>query len=378
MKRLNKKQINELYAAGPVAVGKVINHLIDTINKQQILIEKQQKEINQLNARVKKLEEQVNKNSKNSSKPPSTDGFNKSKSLRKKSSKKNGGQKNHKGHTLYQINNPDEIVKHKVSTCDKCIRSLDDIQAHNHEKRQVFDIEINVKVIEHQAEQKICPRCGEIIKADFPEDVKNPVQYGTTVKSIASYLNLYQLIPLARICEFFKDIIGLSPSESSILNFNNELYDTLEPIEEIIKQVILDSSVVNFDETGTSVKGKKHWLHSASTKDLTFFAIHKKRGKEAMDDIDLLPNFQGVSVHDFWDSYNKFDNCAHAFCNAHLLRELTGIYENDEKQKWALNMILLLCEIKNTVDETKENTERKSLTPMQIKFFTDIYEQLAV
>jgi len=376
LKRLTKKEIYELYEAGPEAVGEAINYLIDIINNQQKIIDAQQKEIIQLKERVKKLEEQVNKNSKNSSKPPSTDGFKKPEKIIKKSLKKNGGQKGHQGHTLYQVDDPDEIVQHKVSTCNKCGHSLDNVESTAHGKRQVFEVEINIKVTEHQAEQKPCPLCGENNKAKFPEDVQSPVQYGSNYKALAVYLNQYQLLPVARTSEFFEDIIGLKPSEASIINFSNDLYEVLKPVEEKIKQGIIESPVVNFDETGTSVKGKTNWLHSASTDDLTFFAIHEKRGKKAMDDIDILPNFQGIAVHDFWRSYLKYDNCLHSLCNAHLLRELTGIYENDEKQKWAIDMILLLCEIKNTVDETKENTNRNSLTPLQIEFFTTIYQKI--
>jgi transposase/uncharacterized coiled-coil protein SlyX len=383
MKKLNKKQINELYDQGPEAVGNVVNNLIDKINhqqkiieKQQLLIEAQRKEINQLKARVKKLEEQVNKNSKNSSKPPSSDGYKKPKSHRKKTSKNNGGQKNHKGKTLKQVDNPDEVVKHEASVCEECGHSLNDIESSKHEKRQVFDIEINVVVTEHQAEEKTCPHCGNHNKANFPADVKGPVQYGSNFKSIASYLNLYQLLPLERTCEFFEDVFQLRPSEATIINSNNIIYDNLEILEEEIKQCIINEPVVNFDETGTSVKGKTKWLHSASTEDLTYFSIHQKRGKKGMDDINILPNFKGVAVHDFWNSYTKFEDCNHQFCNAHLLRELRGIYENDERQKWALELLLLLCEIKYTVDETKENTDRNSLTALQIEFFKDIYQQL--
>jgi len=369
MKKLNKKQVNDLYDEGPEAVGKVINDLIEIINNQQ-------KEIAQLKNRVKKLEEQVNKNSRNSSKPPSTDGYKKPKKHIKNRLKDTGDQKGHKGHTLEQVDKPDEIVKHNVHKCDDCGHSMDSIEPLNFEKRQVFELEINVNVIEHQAEQKICSHCGKKNRAKFPEDVKGPVQYGTDFKSIITYFNQYQLLPLERTCETIEDLTGLRPSESSIINFNNEAFENLKPVEQIIKEGILEAPVVNYDETGTSVKDKTHWLHSASTDDLTYFAIHPKRGQKAMDDIDILPNYSGIAIHDFWDSYSKFDNCAHGYCNAHLLRELTGVYENDEQQKWALDMIYLLCEIKDTVDETKENTDKNSLTKLQIDFFNDVYQKI--
>lgn len=376
MKRLTTNEINELYNKGPKAVGECINGLIDIINKQQKLIATQQKQIDQLERRVKKLEEQVNKNSKNSSKPPSSDGFNKPKSLRKKSSRPTGGQKGHKGETLKQINNPDHIITHKNNTCKKCGHSIENVEAIDCEKRQVFDVEINIVVTEHQAEKKICPHCQNKSKANFPDDVNAPVQYGSIYKALGVYLNQYQLLPYKRIGDFFEDIVGFRPSEATIINFNNEIYDNLETAENKIKEAIIKSPVVNFDETGINIKGKTNWLHSASTDNLTFYAPHKKRGKKAMDDIEILPNFEGVAVHDFWKSYLQYEDCQHSFCNAHLLRELTGIYENNSEQEWALDMINLLCEINKEVLKVREDEDKAELTSSQIKSFTELYNQI--
>jgi len=368
MKRLSKKEIQDLYNAGPEAVGEVINSLIDIINAQQL-------EIIELKKRVKKLEEQVNKNSRNSSKPPSSDGFNKTKSLRRKSSKPSGGQKGHKGSTLNQVPNPDRIVSHKVSTCDDCNNSLEDVQPTGYKKRQVFDLNIEVVVTEHQVEEKLCSHCGAKNKADFPADVQQPVQYGANFKAVGTYLNQFQLLPLERTCDFFEDIVGIRPSEATIINCNNKIYDTLETIEDRIKELLLNSPVVHYDETGLSVNGKNNWIHSASTAKLTHYEVHQKRGKSAMDDIEILPEYLGVAVHDCWPSYFKFDNCQHALCNAHLLRELIGVYENDERQKWALEMNTLLCEIKDAVNEAKNN-DRPSLSPLQIDFYKRGYNQI--
>jgi len=302
--------------------------------------------------------------------------LNKPKSLRKKSSKPNGGQKGHKGHTLCQVDNPDKIVTHNTTICKKCSHSLKDINPINHEKRQIFDIEVKLIITEHQAKEKICPHCGTHNKGIFPDDVKNPVQYGSEVYALASYLNCYQLLPYERICDLFEDIFGIRPSEATLINANTSIYNTLEVVEDKIKELIAKSPVVNLDETGVSVKGKTNWLHSASTDNLTYYAIHKKRGQKAMDNIGILPEYQGVAVHDFWKSYLNYENCQHSLCNAHLLRELTGIYENDKKQKWAQEMISLLCEIKDAVDNTKKTTERTSLKPLQISFFREAYQQV--
>lgn len=224
------------------------------------LIIKQQQEIIMLKERIKKLEEQINKNSKNSSKPPSTDGFNKPKSLRKKGLKTNGGQKGHKGYTLKQVFNPDKIVTHKITTCKVCGHSIEEVKP-NYEKRQVFDVKIKIVVTEHQVEKKVCPHCGSKNKGVFPDDVQNPVQYGSGFKALACYLNQYQLIPYDRICDFFEDIVGIRPGEATLINFNNSIYNKLEHTEERIKELLTESTVVNFDETGLNVKGKTNWVH---------------------------------------------------------------------------------------------------------------------
>jgi transposase len=136
------------------------------------------------------LESQVNKNSNNSSKPPSSDGFKKkTKSLRTKSGKKPGGQEGHEGSTLCLSNAPDEIEIHSVKQCIKCEASLQDVSPERYIVRQIIDIpEIKVKIVEHRAEVKICPQCKCKNTASFPEELINTVQYGERLKAVAVYL----------------------------------------------------------------------------------------------------------------------------------------------------------------------------------------------
>jgi hypothetical protein len=143
-------------------------------------------------------------------------------------------------------------------------------------------------------------------------------------------------------------------------------------VEKEIKRQVVDSPVVHFDETGMGVNGKREWLHVASTEILTCYAAHPKRGHEATEAMGILPDFQGMAVHDFWKPYFKYD-CRHALCNAHHLRELTGILEQD-KQEWPRNMIDLLLEIKKAVDERRATSDK--LDPVQIKGFEERYDQV--
>lgn len=237
-----------------------------------------------LTQRVARLEEQINKNSRNSSKPPSSDGLKKSgpkpKSLRKRSGKKPGGQKGHKGHTLEKAEEPDFIIPLSVTTCS-CSADLSGVEAVGHDCRQVFEVpEPKLEVYEYQSEIKICPDCGEIIKAEFPEGVNAPVQYGSRFRGIVVYLQNQQLIPADRLKQMMSDLYGAQISVATILNASKRLYNNLDHFEESLVSSLVNSNIVHVDESGIRVGEKLHWLHSASTELLTFYGIHKKRGKE--------------------------------------------------------------------------------------------------
>ena len=94
-----------------------------------------------------------------------------------------------------------------------------------------------------------------------------------------------------------------------------------------MREQIVASPVVHFDETGARVAGRGRWLHCASTKTLTFYALHDRRGTEGIDHAGVMPNYRGVSVHDGWPQYRAYPAATHALCNAHHLRELLAIIE---------------------------------------------------
>ncbi|MCG2741245.1 MAG: IS66 family transposase, partial [Syntrophaceae bacterium] len=206
-------------------------------------------------------------------------------------------------------------------------------------------------VTEHQAEVKTCA-CGCINHATFPPEAAAPVQYGPRVKSAAVYLRDYQLLPSDRLTEIMLDLFGCeSFSEGSLANFGADCSRRLEPVDTFIRDLAAKAEVAGFDETGMRAIGSLHWLHTVSTRWLTWYFAHKRRGCEAMNAADILPDFRGRAVHDFWDSYLKYD-CSHAFCNAHLLRELIFLWE-EQGQKWAKTMIDHLLTIKTAVDTAR-------------------------
>ncbi len=331
----------------------LLRKTVETLTNRAGFLEAENRE---LRDEVKDLRGKLAKNSKNSSKPPSSDGLKKPqpKSLRKPSGKKPGGQQGHAGTRLEMVEQPDHIVSHTVDECRQCGCSLESVDAVDHRRRQVVDIPpIELEVTEHRAEIKCCPGCGCRNEAAFPAEVKTSVQYGSRIKSLLVYLNQYQLLPYERTCQLAEDLFSHTISQGTLSNWNAECYRNLESTEEQIRQAILASEVVHFDETGMRQQGKLHWLHTAGTKHLTFYGLHTRRGKEAMDELGILENYTGCAVHDHWKSYFKY-SCDHSLCNAHHLRELTYLAEQ-EQQGWATSMIELLLEAKETCEATSEN-----------------------
>lgn len=360
------EQFLDIYNAGPEAVYKLLSAIMGTniSLSAQVAIHEE---------RIKELEERLNKNSRNSNKPPSSDEFIKPKSQRKKSGKKSGGQKGHKGHTLKMTDTPDDIVTHRVKTCQGCGRSLENEPARGVEKRQVYDIPLpEMMVTEHQAENIICPCCDLENKASFPKEIDQPVQYGNNLKSLLVYLNQYQMIPYKRAVELIEDIYGFKLSEATVFNSISAVFEALEPVERKIIDQIIGSPVVHLDETGMRIEAKRQWLHVISTEALTHYGCHPKRGNAATDEIGVLPQFTGKAVHDFWKPYYKYD-IEHFLCNAHHLRELTGIFDLTGQQ-WPLEMIDLLLEIKALVDGRRPIADQ--LSPEEIKSFEQRYSQI--
>lgn len=316
---------NEIFATLPPLVQAYIRYL--------------EERVHQLEARVLDLENRLAKNSSNSGKPPSSDGLKKkTKSLRVKTDKKPGGQPGHQGKTLLAVDTPDIVIVHTPKQCQNCYKGLSDVGVIAIEFRQVFDLpEPKVEVTEHRVESKRCSCCGHETKADFPEGVTAAVQYGRRVQALAVYFSNQHLIPVDRVSEIFKDIYGLSLSAGTCVNVDKRVFTRLAPFEERLKVYLIASKVLHVDETGMRCNKKLHWLHVTSSSQATFYGLHEKRGKEAIDAFNILPQFGGTAIHDHWKPYFSYEQVKHSLCNAHHLRELTYVYEQ-EQEIWALKM----------------------------------------
>lgn len=359
----SEENIRAVYRQGAEAVVKAFQELSEMIVT--------------LTTRVTELEDQLSKNSSNSGKPPSSDGYEKPapKSRRKRSGKKSGGQAGHKGHTLRAVAKPDAIEVYKVSCCSNCKKSLKRVKAIAVEKRQVFDLpEIRLQATEHQAEIKVCPDCQKQTKAAFPSEVSQPVQYGNRIKAQMSYLHEYQLLSLDRAQETLKDFYGQNIAEGTILSACKELALQVAPVQEAVKEHLTHkTAVAGFDESGARVVGKLNWFHVACTKMLTYYAVHAKRGKIAMNEIGILPRFKGRAIHDDLPSYFHY-LIQHGLCNAHHLRSLEFLLER-YPQSWVKKLIALLLEIKSAVEKALAKGKTR-LPAKRLADFSSRYDAL--
>jgi transposase len=318
--------------------------------------------LDQLERRVKDLEAQLAKNSQNSNKPPSSDGLSKPspKSLRTPSGRKPGGQPGHPGQTLQRVKNPDHLLLHALAVCPQCGgRGLVREPVLDYESRQVFDLPPRpLEVTEHRAEIKCCPHCAAQVRAEFPAGVSAPVQYGPRFQSLMVYLNQQQLLPYDRLVQLCEDLFGQPLSAGTLAAANDRAYEKLTPFAQALVNQLPQAPVVHLDESGLRVQGALHWLHVASTQELTFYGVHPKRGTEAMDAFGIIGACQQWVVHDHWKPYFAYQECLHALCNQHLLRELKFLWE-EQHEVWAQQLGHLLLEFHRQRQKHGEFNERQ-------------------
>ena len=321
-----------------------------------------QERLVQLEQRVQELEAQLARNSSNSGQPPSSDGLSKPspKSLRAPSGRKPGGQPGHPGQTLQRVKNPDHIEVHRLEDCPQCGgRGLGREPAMDYESRQVFDLpERYLAVTEHRAQIKCCPHCGQTVRAEFPDGVGAPVQYGLRFQSLMVYLNQQQLLPYERLAQLCDDLFGQPLSVATLVAANERTYDRLDPFAQALARQVPLAEVVHLDESGLRVDGALHWLHVASTATLTCYGVHPKRGTEAMDALGIVGACRQWVVHDHWKPYFSYAQCQHALCNEHLLRELKFLWE-EEHEVWAQSLSHLLLEFHRQRQKHGEFNERQ-------------------
>ena len=312
-------------------------------------------------ARVTHLEDRLALDSHNSSKPPSSDwGKPAPRSLRPPpgtSGRQTGGQPGHPGSTLRLVDTPHRLEIHRPTQCAACGARLAGVtegaERVDTERRQVVDLPpLALEVTEHRVAHVACSTCGVETAGTFPVGVTQPVQYGDRLRAAGVYLHDYQLLPYARTIELVDDLFGAAPSEGTLQAAETACFEGLALTEEAIKEALQHAHIEHFDETSARVDGRREWLHVASTATLTHYGVHPKRGTDATDAIGILPAFTGTAVHDAWAPYFTYGDCSHALCNAHLLRELIYLHEQ-QQQAWADELVTLLVTGLDLVDTAR-------------------------
>lgn len=309
----------------------------------------------ELRAEIVELKARLAVNSRNSSRPSSSDGLGKpsvdpkKRSLRRSSGRQQGGQEGHGGARLDRVAFPDSSVEHPPERCDECGAGLAGAEsAPGGESRQVFDVpeQRTLGVIEHVATLRRCD-CGHVSCGRFPAGILAPTQYGPGVRALGVYLVVFQHLPYDRACQALADMVGAAISTGTLTGWVTAAAAGLCDFDERLRGLLAGAPICHFDETGARIAGRLGWVHSASTETLTRYTTHARRGSDAIDHANVLPEFSGVAVHDGWAPYRNYTGCEHGLCNIHHLRELQAAIEAGHT--WPLAMSCLLLDTKTLV-----------------------------
>ena len=318
-------------------------------------------EYNALKEEIRVLREEIlllknGRNSKTSSTPPSQDiGRSNRKSLKEPSTRKTGGQPEHKGTNLKMKETPDKIVEHRPDYCNQCGKPLKSDKAIMISRKQEIVLPpIVPQYIEHQSYACTCEACGFVTTTELPEHLKANVQYGMQVSAWVAYLSVRQYMSYERIAEMMRDCFRLPISEGTIDNMLKNLTDKAKYVYEQIRKGIEQSPVIGGDETGIKINGKKGWLFAFQTPVLTFLAVSLSRGYETIT--NLFKNGFPISIYitDCWAAQLKVKTMAKQICIAHLLRELNNFIDAC-KCEWSAKMKQLLKKATELKSQMQEN-----------------------
>ena len=295
------------------------------------------------------LEKKTQKNDKNSSKPSSQTKKDET-STSKKGAKGKG--KNENDLSANNTRTVETCVVIPVDFCSKCGESLKNTPCECIERRTKIDI-IFEKTVEHyDSEVKDCPSCNTRNKGSFPPGICGPLQYGSGIKSYVICLLIAQMVSLNRVQKMVNAMIARKISEAIILKYVLQLHAALEPWEKSAKEFFIRQSYIHTDETSFRVNKKNQWIHVYASEDVTLKVLHPKRGKAAIESINIIPRYGGTIIHDCWASYLTYDNCSHGLCGSHILRELTFVIESNG-YAWSKNIKKLLQEACMNVSKSK-------------------------
>lgn len=322
-----------------------------------------------LEERVSELERMVNQNSGNSSKPPSQDGPGKKPKKRNQSKRKPGEQKGHPGNHLKKVEEPDNVVDLKLGTAPGGAK-LTDKDIVGWETRQAFDLPEPKRIV---AKYRVAiyrdPKTGEVCQESFPDGVDAPAVYGAGALAFMMYLHVQLHLPLDRTEAIFSDLFSHPISNGTILRAREEAAIELIDFEEALVAMLAAQAMLCSDETGLRVKQTLYWCHVMCSKRLNYFAIHDRRGSAAFEDIGVLTGFGGRLIHDCLSSYDAYcPKALHGLCNAHVIRELTAVGEQGDRQGRAMKPVNYLYEANQVVNDRGRSMSEEEMIPWRRRF----------
>jgi transposase len=336
-----------LSSLSPIPAEPTVEQLLVLLAERDARLAEQGAALEALMVKVAELEARLAQNPRNSSRPPSSEGYAKprspSRAEQKAKGRSPGKQPGAPGAHLRQVEMPDEVIEHAPAECGGCGADLGQAPVAGADRRQVFDLPpARVHVAEHRLQRRVC-ECGTVTTATAPAGVSAPAMYGPRLRALAVYYLHVQHLPTARVAALFVEVHGVAVSEGFLTQVLADAGAGTGPFLDAVRADLVAADVAHFDETGVRVTGCLQWLHSASTDKLTLLGVHTKRGAKGIEAVGVLPTFTGVAVHDGWFPYRQYE-VEHGLCNAHHLRELTAAAEREPDQGWPSDLADLLRE----------------------------------
>ena len=341
-------------------------------------------EIRELADRVAQLERQVGRDSSNSSKPPSSDSAfergkrvkNTDRSLRTKSGLKPGKQPGTGSATLRLVDDPDETIYCPPPVCECCGEDLSQAPVTGQQRCQVTEITPPPPptTTEYRVQAKECPSCGTTTVGQAPAHAKARASYGPDTHAQAANLVVGHFLPVGRAVALLRQLAGLTVSTGWMAGVRGKAAGLLDPFMVHVRGLLRAVGVLHADETPAHAGGRLEYVHVVCTQYLT----HLHTGGRSAADIDsgtVLPGYTGTIIRDGYIGYVHLITALHAWCGAHTLRDLKGVYDFDAKQAWATGMATLLVQI-NDAARAARAAGATALDPSDLDTFRTRYHEL--
>ena len=341
-------------------------------NKNDI-VKQLTEENKQLREYIKLLEEKIarlEKNSSNSSKPPSSDIVKHKKTVVKVSRRKRtrGGQHGHRKFSRrpFEPEQVDEVIEYELEDKDtKGLKRLDEwfiIQ-------QIELPEKMYKVIEHRARKYLDPVTGKTHIAPMPDSIRKCGLLGADVTTSIAFMKGRCHMSYTTIKEFFKELMKLDISRGILCKATGKVSKSLQPPYDQLARLLPDESQVNVDETGHHNDGDLHWTWCFDTPDYSLFKIDKSRGSKVLEEM-LGKDFAGIIGADYWGAYRKYSRLFDVrmqYCMAHLIRDIRFLAEHNVKKlsRWGSELLEWLKKLFDTLHRRDKLTAKGYLCSME-------------